>query len=524
MTITKIPATVGMHSTRSPARQSGRRVAAYARVSTDSEEQLNSYNAQVDYYTQYIQSRADWLFVEVYSDEGISATSTRQRGGFNRMIKDALDGKIDLIVTKSISRFARNTVDSLVTVRQLKEKGTEVYFEKENIYTLDSKGELLITILSSLAQEESRNLSENVKWGKRKQFSEGKFTVAYKRFLGYEKGEDGQPGIVESEARIVRLIYNMFLTGKNFTAIANHLMDMGIPAPGGLQRWHNATVLSILRNEKYKGDALLQKRFTVDFLTKKMKKNEGEVPQYYVTGSHPAIIEPETHALVQAELDRRKSPGGVSCFSGKVICGECGGVFGPKLWHSTSKYRRTVWQCNKKYAKDKKCPAPHLYDAKLKAVFIEAFNRLVTDKAQIISEYNEEINSIIDNSSLESDIETPAAELDVIRNRIRRHIEDSANATLSREEYDERRNAMLEEHNAIVNKINEIEVNKRERAAKHERIARFLTEVEHSAGFLTEFDEELWRGVVESMTVYGDNDFAVMFKDGSEVRISGEES
>ena len=188
-----------------------RRVAAYARVSTDSEEQLTSYEAQVDYYTKYIRSKPEWEFVKVYTDEGITAVNTKKRDGFNAMVADALAGKIDLIVTKSISRFARNTVDSLVTVRTLKEHGTEVYFEKENIFTFDSKGELLITIMSSLAQEESRSISENVTWGQRKRFADGKVSLPYKQFLGYRRGEDDLPEIVPEEAEVVRKIYSLFI-------------------------------------------------------------------------------------------------------------------------------------------------------------------------------------------------------------------------------------------------------------------------------------------------------------------------
>lgn len=249
--------------------------------------------SQVDYYTKYIKECSDWEFVGIYTDEGISATNTKKRDGFNRMVADALAGKLDLIVTKSVSRFARNTVDSLSTVRRLKEKGVEVYFEKENIYTFDGKGELLITIMSSLAQEESRSISENVTWGQRKRFADGKVSMPYKRFLGYEKGEDGMPKIVESEAELVRLIYRLFMEGKTTSAIARNLTDNGIPTPGGKKKWQVATVDSILTNEKYKGDALLQKRFTVDFLQRKLKPNQGEVPQYYVEGSHPAIVDPD---------------------------------------------------------------------------------------------------------------------------------------------------------------------------------------------------------------------------------------
>ena len=204
------------------------------------------------------------------------------------MITDALAGKIDLIVTKSVSRFARNTVDSLVTVRKLKERGVEIFFEKENIWTLDSKGELLITIMSSLAQEESRSISENVTWGQRKRFSDGKVSMPYKHFLGYEKGENGQPVVNEKEAVIVRLIFRLFLEGKTPAGICRHLDANSIPTPSGKQKWSQTTINSILRNEKYKGDALLQKRFTVDFLTKRMKTNTGEVPQFYVEGTTAA--------------------------------------------------------------------------------------------------------------------------------------------------------------------------------------------------------------------------------------------
>ena len=247
----------------------------------------------MDYYPQYIKANPDWQFVAVYTDEGISATNTKRRDGFNRMVQDALDGKIDLIVTKSVSRFARNTVDSLTTVRKLKEKGVEVYFQKENIYTLDSKGELLITIMSSLAQEESRSISENVTWGQRKRFADGKVTMPYRHFLGYRKGADGLPEIVPEEAKLVQRIYRLFLQGKTAHAIGKILTAEGIPTPAGKEKWQSSTIESILQNEKYRSDARLQKKFTVDFLQKKMKVNEGEVPQYYVENSHPAIIEQE---------------------------------------------------------------------------------------------------------------------------------------------------------------------------------------------------------------------------------------
>ena len=212
--VTVIPATINLHSQAPMVAAGKRRVAGYARVSTDSDKQFTSYEAQVDYYTRYIQNNPEWEFVAVYTDEGISATNTRHRDGFNQMISDALAGKIDLIVTKSVSRFARNTVDSLSTIRKLKENHIEVYFEKENIWTFDSKGELLLTIMSSLAQEESRSISENVTWGQRKRFADGKVSLPYKQFLGYEKGPDDIPVVVEEEAKIVRCIFALFMAGK----------------------------------------------------------------------------------------------------------------------------------------------------------------------------------------------------------------------------------------------------------------------------------------------------------------------
>ena len=259
-----------------------RKVAAYARVSTDSDEQFTSYEAQIDYYTQYIKARDDWEFVQVYTDEGITGTSTKHREGFKQMVADALEGKIDLIVTKSVSRFARNTVDSLTTIRQLKDKGVECFFEKENIWTFDGKGELLITIMSSLAQEESRSISENCTWGQRKRMADGRVSVPFDHFLGYERGENGELVINEEQAKTVRLIYDLFLQGLTPHTIANRLTAMGILTPRRKAKWNQGTVRSILTNEKYKGDALMQKCYTADFLTKKQVPNNGVLPQYYV--------------------------------------------------------------------------------------------------------------------------------------------------------------------------------------------------------------------------------------------------
>ncbi|HHV5941701.1 TPA: recombinase family protein, partial [Streptococcus agalactiae] len=320
-----------------------RRVAGYARVSTDHEVQATSYESQMRYYSEYINGRDDWEFVKMYSDEGISGTNTKLRTGFKSMVEDALDGKIDLIITKSVSRFARNTVDSLTTVRQLKEVGVEIYFEKENIWTLDSKGELLITIMSSLAQEESRSISENVTWGLRKQFAEGKVHFPYTNVLGFKAGEDGAIVVDQDEAKTVRYIFQQALIGKSPYHIAKDLTEQVIPSPSGKSHWNATTIKRMLRNEKYKGDALLQKTYTTDFLTKKKNINRGELPQYYVENNHEAIVDRETFDAVQQVLENKGRKSSTTIFSSKLVCGDCGHFFGSKVWHSTSKYRRVIY-------------------------------------------------------------------------------------------------------------------------------------------------------------------------------------
>ena len=286
---------------------SKKRVAAYARVSTLHEEQESSYDAQVEYYTKHIQSNPNWEFVGIYADNGISGTSTKRREGFNRMVEDAKAGKMDIILTKSISRFARNTVDTLKAVRELRILGCEVVFEKENLSSFSPQGDTVLTIMANLAEEESRSLSESVKWGKRRRMQAGKAFIPYQYFLGYRKGEDGKPEIVPEEAEIVREIFRMSLNGASVHTIADEGTARGIPTAKKCKKWHSSTISKMLRNEKYKGDALCQKGYTVDFLTKKRKKNKGELRQYYIKNSHPAIIDEETFDKVQRGLDERRT-------------------------------------------------------------------------------------------------------------------------------------------------------------------------------------------------------------------------
>jgi len=517
-TVTVIPQTKYIFANAREEEKQKRRVAAYARVSTDSEEQQTSYEAQVDHYTKFIQKNDDWEFVKVYADEGISATNTKHRDGFNEMVKDALAGKIDLIITKSVSRFARNTVDSLVTVRELKAHNVEVFFEKENIYTFDGKGELLITIMSSLAQEESRSISENVTWGHRKRFADGKLLMAYGNFLGYERGDDGQPKVVEKEAKIVRLIYKMFLEGKTPTYIAKYLTEQKIPTPRGKEVWPSTTVESILKNEKYKGSALLQKTFTTDFLTKKKKQNEGEIPQYYVEDSHPAIISKEVYSLVQQEFEKRKNSKHymttASCFSGKIFCGNCGGMYGSKVWHSNSKYKRTIWQCNNKFKNKEKCKTPHLSETELQEAFIKIFNELIENREELITVIEETVLKICDVSELDKKLCIAKAEMNTELEAVNEYVKLNSRTIIPQNEYAETFNNLMTEYETAQAKQQQLEKDKNEAYIRNQKCKEFIETLKQNT-ILQTFDEELFNSMVEKISVFEDK-LTFEFKDGTE--------
>jgi energy-coupling factor transporter ATP-binding protein EcfA2 len=353
---------------------------------------------------------------------------------------------------------------------------------------------------------------------------DGKVSLPYKRFLGYEKGEDGLPKIVESEAKTVRMIYRLFIEGKTPSWIAARLTEDGIPTPGGKGKWQCTTVLSILENEKYSGNALLQKGFTVDFLTKKTKKNEGEVEQYFITNSHPAIVTPEVFEIVQHELAKRRSQKGYttsgSPFSGRIICGECGGFYGSKVWHSTSKYRRTIWQCNRKYKGGEnggRCQTPHLYEAEIQKAFVAAFNKLYGDRERLMEDYEAVIRVLTDVSALDKDAAEARSECDVVMELIRKCVEKNARAALDQAEYGARYNALADRYEVAKSRLDGITAEKQARAAKREDISRFMAELRERDGLLTEFDEDLWLAMVESVTVRAAGEAAVTFKDGSEV-------
>ena len=508
-----------------------RKVAGYARVSTDSEEQENSYQAQVDYFTEFIRARDDWSFVKVYTDEGISGVSTRRREGFNEMIADALAGKIDLIVTKSVSRFARNTVDSLTTIRELKAHGVEVYFQKENIYTFDGKGELLLTIMSSLAQEESRSISENVTWGIRKSFSDGKVSMNYKSFLGYRRGEDDMPEVVPEEAEIVQTIYRRFLEGNTFHEIAKALTAAGIPTPMKRKTWSETTVQSILTNEKYMGDAVLQKTFCTDFLTKKMKKNEGELPQYRVRNSHPAIVSAEVFELVQMEIESRRQFGsrysGRGVFASKIVCADCGGFYGSKVWHSNDPYRTVIWRCNRKYekkgSKEQRCNTPHIREEAIKAGFVRVMSKVLANKQAVLDDCRRVLDEVLSTDEQSKQIAKLQDQAVGMAQRIRALISENARTQMTEDEFKPEYGKLVAQYGKLSDRIAAIQRDKDDKEHRAKRISlfmRMLAEQEESL----EFDPALFTAFVERVVVSGtkkDIQLSFVLRDGSEYKVDG---
>ncbi len=517
--VTKIPATLGRYTAQPIDTPVKRKVCAYARVSTDHEEQLTSYEAQVSYYTEYIKKHDDWEFIKVYADEGISGCSTKGRLGFLKMVEDALDGKIDLIITKSVSRFARNTVDSLTTIRKLKEHNVECYFEKENIWSFDGKCELLLSIIASISQEESRSISENVKWGHRKRMADGKVSVPFSRFLGYDRGEDGNLVINEKEAEVVRKIYQLFLEGLTSYAISKYLTEQGIPTPCGKSKWSRSTVSSILTNEKYKGDALLQKVYTPDFLTKKKVKNSGQVPQYYVQDDHEAIIEPEIFDLVQQKIQKRqKREGRVSIFSGKIRCGCCDGFYGSKVWHSNDKYRKVIWQCNHKF-EGQKCTTPHLSEDEIRKLFVKAVSQLVDCKKEILSLYSEIADTKFSTAEQEKTLTVLSLEIQSAEQQIQDCIEENAAAALNQAEYTARYDVLINRYDLLKTKYEKLAVKVHEKQCRKEQLLSFLRWLEHTS-LITEFDENIWNLMLDDVIVHSKSDVVFIFNNGSEISVS----
>lgn len=391
--ITVIPPTE-KHDKHIRVEQKQLKVAAYCRVSTRFEQQENSYEAQVKYYTEKIATNPKWNFAGIYADQGKTATSTKQRDSFNDMIADCYNGKIDMILTKSISRFARNTVDFLRIIRKLKERQIRIVFEKENIDTMDSTGELLITILSSQAQEESRNLSENTRWGIARKFEQGIVQVNHMKFMGYTKDVNGNLIIVPEEAEIVQKIFDLYLQGLGTYRIAKELERQGIRTITGNVKWNSGTINKMLKCEKYIGDAMLHKTYTIDFLSKKRVVNDGIVKRYYIKNNHEPIITREQYYQVQEELKRRNNKmmkgtrySSKYPLSGLITCGECGSRYVRNIWYSKKGENTSVWRCKERLKSGiTNCNnSPTLKEEIVYNILLDIFSSLLTAEIAISS-------------------------------------------------------------------------------------------------------------------------------------------
>lgn len=508
-----------------------RRVCAYCRVSTDSDEQEKSYDAQVDEYKNKISENSEWEFAGIYADKGISGTDTKHRTQFNEMIDACKAGKIDLIITKSISRFARNTVDCLNHVRKLKfDYNVEVFFEKENIYSFDSKMELVLTMLSSIAQEESRNISENTKWGIKKRFKDGVAICNTSRFLGYDKDEDGNLIINPEEAKIVKRIFREYLEGKGFTSIANGLEKDDVPTVTDATRWWGSTISGILSNEKYCGDLLLQKTVTVDYLTKKRVDNNNISPQYMVENNHKPIISKEMFEMVKKERERRfQITSGKDKdrrkyvtrygFSGKLICGNCGTTLKRRHWNTNTPSEKIVWQCNNYIRGIKYCNAKAVNDTDLKEAFIRLYNNLVKDKGSFFTDFLQNVEKVLAKSeksdglsSITDSIRQTEEDMsELVQLKIRRQIDDSTYQKEYARISDEIQALNVQKDSLVSDALGETK-----KLDKLDYIKKVMNENKEP---LTEFDDELFTALIDKVVIKAPKKFVFVFESGYEVEI-----
>lgn len=493
------------------------RVAAYARVSTDSDEQLVSLKAQKEHYESFIRLNPEWDFAGLYYDEGLSATKKDNRNGLMDMIKDAEQGKIDLILTKSISRFARNTTDCLEMVRRLIDVGVFIQFEKENINTMDAKGEVLLTIMASLAQQESQSLSQNVKLGLQYRYQQGKVQVNHNRFLGYTKDENGNLIIEPKGAEVVKRIFREYLEGESLAGICKGLMRDGICTAADNPKWRPETVQKILQNEKYIGDALLQKTYTVDFLTKKRVKNEGIVPQYYVENNHEAIIPRELYLQVQEEMKRRSllfkgKDGRKRIYSSKyalssiTFCSDCGDIYRRTYWNNRGK-KSTVWRCVTRLEEGPKgCTSRTISEEDLHAAVAEAFNQVLSGGESMIAILRENIESVVC-------VSNEQAITNIDKQMEEKQIELISYAN-SGKDYEN----LADEIQALSERKQTILTEEAESQGEKDRITEMMEFIENHADQSLDYDEELVRLLVEKATIF-ENNLVVRFKSGIEVEV-----
>ena len=496
------------------------RVAAYCRVSTDSEDQESSYETQVSHYKEYITNHSGWLLAGIFADDGISGTNTKKRDEFNRMIKECMNGNIDMVITKSISRFARNTLDCLKYIRQLKERNIPIFFEKESINTMDSKGEVLITIMASLAQQESESLSKNVKLGLQYRYQQGKVQINHNHFLGYTKDENGNLIIEPKQAEVVKRIYREYLEGYSMKKIAEHLEADGILTGAGRKRWYDSTINKILRNEKYIGDALLQKTYTTDFLTKKRVKNNGIVPQYYVENNHEAIIPKEIFMQVQDELVRRRvvhvsssgkkrSFSSKTCFAQIIYCGQCGELYRRVHWNNHG-CKSIVWRCISRLEPTSakiNCTNRTVNETLLKDVALKAMNCLISDGDAFIEQMQKNITMAI----AEFDTASPTG----IQKRMDELQKELIEKATNHQHYD----TIADEIFRLREQTEEAERHEQRQQEKLEHLKELQDFIQKQPTQLTELKDATIRKAVEKIAVFPDH-FIVQFKSGIEVNIN----
>ena len=528
--VTVIPAKVQTAESRDKYHQL--RVAAYCRVSTELEEQQNSYQVQIAYYTDLINKKKEWTLAGIFADEGISGTQTKKRTEFNRMIRMCRNKKIDLVITKSISRFARNTVDCLEYVRQLKDLGIGVIFEKENINTLTMTSELMIALYGSFAQAESESISKNVSWGKEKAYREGKVQFQYKHLLGYKKGADGKPEIIPEEAETVKLIYTMFLDGHSMKNIALILHVKGIHTKTGSTEWRTNTITRILQNEKYVGDALLQKTFTSDCITHKVVKNHGERPMYLVTNHHDPIIDRDTYNRVQQELARRNSKRKISdktvteqgkysskyALSELLICGHCGTPYRRTTWAARGK-KQIVWRCLSRLEHGKKyCPdSPTIKEEQLHRGILRAINNYYSCRNDIVRILKANIGSVLECQGQEEilSVEKRLKEIDQARTDLVNLI---ASGGCDEDKLDSEFAKLYAEEQGLSERLTMLKSQNKTSEETQAKLDKIMDMIEHEKFELETFDNVLIRKLIECVKILSKTEILVIFKGGYEVR------
>lgn len=508
------------------------RVAAYCRVSTDDEEQKTSYEAQIGYYTEKINSNPEWQMAGIFADEGISGTQAQKRPEFLKMIRLCRQRKIDVILTKSLSRFARNTVDSLGYIRELRALGIAVISEKENINTLTAESEMLITIMSCFAQAESESISKNVSWGVRQSFKNGNVPMQYARLLGYRKGHDGNAEIIPEEAEVVKEIYRCYLDGMSMNLIADRLNEKGLTTKGGSSPYRKMVVQRILTNEKYTGDALLQKTYVTDCITKKMRKNNGELPMYLVKNHHEPIISRSDFNRVQEEMARRSAKRtiadkltktGQGKYSAKyalselLICGECGEHYRRVTWTAKG-FKEVKWRCVSRiqYGKKKCHSSPTVDEQALHRAIVSAINGFCEVKDDVAKALRESITEVLDPNQNGS-IQAAQQRIDELARNMDELImlatvpETAENAMSDIAKFSEEMKMLREFIETEKAKQTEVQHGSNE-------LSNVLQSLEKEDFALTEYDDIVTRQLIEQITVDTKNTITVRFKGGFEMR------